>query len=219
MEMEELKTPHQILWWGGLLWMANAIPGQVLVWDGVGVKVLRWQREDGFPLHPNSIWCDGELVYVLEHRGPKMPKWVRVLDMDFETVRSIKITGRMFKRKRGIHGVHNVYVENGMLYMLSPSGVMRLEMESGKSDFTVLNRVGSEEYYVRGLARTDRFYIGLSEIREREERAEGGSFILVTDDDFNVTEMMRLEGTGALHEIRVVDGVDRAHNRIPCPYQ
>ncbi|NIP85355.1 MAG: hypothetical protein GTO03_07255 [Planctomycetales bacterium] len=74
--------------------------------------------------------------------------------------------------------------------------------------------------YLRGLARTDRFYVGVSRCGERAERhgPENDSAVLVLDDDLVEVGRIELQGTGQLCEVRALDG-DRAHNRLPCPFR
>ena len=212
----DVEDPHQIFWWDGVLYIADTRKDRVLLWDGRSVRAVRWQRPNNLPLHVNSIWCDGERLYALEHRGPRMPKWVRVLDLDFEVVEHIELARGTFPQaNRILHGVHNVYVEDGILYVCSPTALVRYDIASKYSE-TVIPQDNTR--YVRGLARVSgKFFIGLSEVRERSERAKGDSSVLVTDDDFNVLDILSLEGTGALHEIRAIDSLDLAHNRIRCP--
>ena len=213
----DFYAPHQILWWDKKLYMTDAHLSRVLVWDKKNVNVVEWRRPDGFSLHVNSIWCDGKKFYVLEHRGAVMPKGIQVFDLDFNPIKHIELPRKVFVQKKSYHGVHNVYIEDGILYVFSPGALVKYNLAFG--DFKhVIPHPMLKDYYARGLARTEgRFFIGLSEVKTRAERDKGDSFILVTDDDFNVLDVLTLKDTGALHEIRAIDSPDWAHNKIRCP--
>jgi hypothetical protein len=210
------KAPHQMIWWEGKLYIADPNTNRVLIWDGDSTRTYDVRA---IALSPNCVWCDGEKVYVLGHGGSMMPKWIGVFDLGFNLIDRIELPRRIFPENPRIsHGAHNVYIENGILHTFSPTSIMRYDLTSRESDHVNLAKVGGTNYYTRGLARTQgRFFVGLSAIKERKERFEGDSLILVTDDDFNVLDVLTLEYTGGLHDIRAVDSVDLAHNRIRCP--
>lgn len=111
--------------------------------------------------------------------------------------------------------MHDVYVENDAVYTCA-SGWGCLARLSSEPIFM---DVSCGEYaYARGLARTEqRFYVGLSSVRERANRGEGGCRIAILDNGLGKVGEIELEGTGDLETIRVMDGIDLAHNRIPCP--
>jgi len=215
---ERLEAPHQILWWEGGLYITDASRDGLMLWDG-STRIAEWSVPEEGVIHPNSVWCDGERIYVAEHGKAKMPKRIRVLDLDFNVVGCIELPRHVFPESlRLFHGIHNVYIERGVLHTLSPQSVIRYELESGESDYVDLSGYVDSPHYTRGLARTEgRFYVGLSEMKERGERDEGGSLILVTDDEFNVLDILTLELTGGLHDIRPIDSIDFAHNRVRCP--
>lgn len=215
----KVTHPHQIFWWDGTLYIADARTNTIALWDGSRIRRrVTWKKKDESQLHTNSIWCDGESFYVVEHRRKKLPKRIRVLNLNLKPTGCIEIKREGFTQPRP-RGLHNVYVEGDFLYTCSPRALVRHNLLSGRSEPIVPHPLMDEAHFVIGLARVPgKFFIGVSEAKPRDERGEGDSMILVTDDNFNVLDILLLKDTGTLHEIRVIDGSDLAHNRIRCPY-
>lgn len=215
------RAPHQIFWWDGILYIPDPGRNEVLLWDGGKGRRVGWKKPDEPHLHLNSVWCDGKNFYVVEHRRKKLPKRIRVLDLDFRPTGCIEITREGFVRSRPkVRGLHNVYIEGGFLYACSPGALVRHDLLSGYSEPIVPHPLMDDAHFVIGLARVPgKFFIGLSEAKIRSERGEGDSAVLVTDDDFNVLDILPLRDTGSLYEIRAIDGPDLAHNRLRCPFQ
>jgi len=215
---EMVTDPHQIYWWGGTLYIADSKVDQIVLWDGHEERVVSWCKPNEPTQHLNSIWCNGENFYVAEHRKKRMPKRVMVLDMSFNPLYRIEIPSGAFI-KASPHGIHNVYIENGWLYSCSPKALVSFKLDTRETR-TITSPLIKRAHYVRGLARTpDKWFVGLSEIGVRGTRHEGDSAILVLDNDFNTLEVISLEDTGGLTEIRAIDGPDLAHNRLECPYK
>lgn len=214
-----LESPHQIFWRDGKLYVTDTVQDKVLIWDGEKTHIVDDWREHNWPILPNSIWCDGKKFYILEHRGKKMPKYVQIMNLDFEPIGQIVLPKWLIVEKtRKYYGVHNIYIEDGFLYMCNPRALMQYNLASKKIKHIVPHKLIDDKHYIRGLARMPgKFFIGISEYRVRSERFKGGSRVLVTDDDFNVIEVLSLKGTGALNEIRIIDDLDLAHNGISCP--
>lgn len=200
------------------MYIASANQEKIVVWNGKDCRDVKWREREEPAQHLNSIWCDGENFYVVEHRKREMPKRIRIFDLDFEPMGCIELLRNAFIKERP-HGIHNVYIEGGILYTCSPKAFVRHDLISGHSEPIVPCKLVNEAHYVRGLARVPgKFFIGLSEAKVRSERGEGDSAILVTDDDFNVLDILPLKDTGGLNEIRAIDGPDLAHNGMVCPY-
>jgi len=69
-------------------------------------------------------------------------------------------------------------------------------------------------------ARTENgFYVGLSRLAARHERGEGDSIVVCLDNDFDIVDTIVLKDAGGITEIRAIDGLDLAHNRIRCPHE
>jgi len=213
-----IGDPHQIYWWDGKLYIASARQDAIVIWNGTEEpEQMRW-RQPGEPTqHLNSIWCNGEAFYVAEHRKRIMPKRVQMLNMDFEPIHKVVIPDEAFVKTRP-HGIHNVYTEDGWLYTCSPKAFVSFEMDTGITR-TITSRTIREAHYVRGLARVPgKWFVGLSEAKVRGERGAGDSAVLVLDDDLEAIDLLPLQDTGGLNDIRAIDGLDLAHNRVRCPY-
>lgn len=216
---EDISDPHQILWWDGKLYVTSANQDSVFVWDGETCRQVCWWEENEPRMHPNSVWCDGEKFYVVEHRFKEMPKRIRVFNLDFEIVDCIELTKEGFVKARP-RGCHNIYVENGVLYMCSPNVIVRHDLTSGKSEPIRFSHWAREARRVTGMARPPgKFIVGLQRVAVKEKRGEGNSAFVVMDDDFKVLDVVPLKDTGGVNEIRAVDGPDLAHNRIECPFK
>lgn len=213
-----IGDPHQIYWWDGKLYIISAKQDAIFIWDGTGEpERIRWRQSREPTQHLNSIWCDGNFFYVVEHRKRVMPKRIQVLDMDFEPIRKIMIPNRAFVKAKP-HGIHNVYIEDGWLYTCSPKAFVALEVDTGITR-TVISKLIHQAHYVRGLARVcGKWFIGLSEARVRSERGEGDSAVLVLNDGLETIDLLPLQDTGGLNDIRAIDGLDLAHNQVRCPY-
>jgi len=213
-----IPDPHQIYWWDGKLYIASAKQDSIFVWDGTEEpEQIRW-RQPGEPTqHLNSIWCDGGAFYVVEHRKRVVPKRVQVLNLHFEPLHKIVIPDDAFVKAKP-HGIHNIYIEDGWLYTCSPKAFAAFHMETGVTR-TITSRIIQEAHYVRGLARVPgKWFVGLSEAKVRSERGEGDSAVLVLNDDLETIDLLPLQDTGGLNDIRAIDGPDLAHNRMECPY-
>lgn len=218
-EGKGIVDPHQIYWWGGKIYITSTKVDVVCIWDGAKLKRISWKKASEPTLHLNSIWCDGERFYVVEHRKRKMPKRVKILDSQMGPVGRIVLRAEGFIKHKP-HGIHNVYIEDGILYTCSPRALVRHDLSSGRSEPVVPSPLMSEAHYVRGLARIPgKWFIGLSEVRARGERGKGDSAILVLNDDLEQIDLYPLQDTGGLTDIRAIDGPDLAHNGKECPYR
>jgi len=216
----QLEDPHQVFWWDGMLYIPEPGHDVVLLWNGNGIRRVGWKKPNEPNMHLNSVWCDGEKFYVVEHRWTKMPKRIRVLNLRFKPIDCITITKKDFIGPPPFIGMHNVYVENGLLYACSPRALVRHNLASGRSNPIVLHPLMDASHCAIGLARVPgKFFVGLSELKPRAERGTGDSAVLVTDDNLRVLDILSLKDTGTLYEIRAIDGPDLAHNGMRCPFQ
>lgn len=158
--------------------------------------------------HINSIWIDGGIIYVVEHR--EGPSKVKYFSETYELLGEVDIGDKC----------HNVYVEDGKLFVCSSETecIIIRDLSTGKD--RIINTSQYAEGFPRGLARTsDRWYIGISQRGTREERhlPEGLGSVLAFDDDFNLIHKIILKNVGQVLDIRAMTGLDRAHNGIPFP--
>ena len=208
---------HQALWYGNKLYAVDANHASLIRYDGKENR-LDWKQErfcekDDKP-HINSIWCDGQFFYIVEHWKYKLPKKIRIFNLQWQCVDVLEIEKSIFTDQ--VNGIHNVYKENDVLYTLGPEMFIQIDLHK-----TIAHRItGPWQCYLRGLARTDnRFYIGMSKfIAVRSARIKGESAFMVLDDNLNAMQITVLENTGEVYEIRALKG-DKAHNGIDCPFQ
>jgi hypothetical protein len=215
--------PHQCLWLDGTLYVTDTTNNRVLSWDGKCIETVffvdaPYKKE---PEHLNSIWSDGDLIYVLAHRKERRPKRVYVLDREFALLDILPMDFHCLAAGAMSNGLHNVYVENGRLYTLGPSVVLALDLVKGKTDVKQLPTVEPFKHYLRGLARTEElFYIGVSNVAARPGRDYGSARILIQErmnSNRLAGEIVLDERCGQVLEIRALDEPDLAHNGVTCP--
>lgn len=214
------EDAHQCLWWNGTLYVTDTARNRIVTWDGKRAGVIRWLPEPDGPRrdeHINSIWRDGPLFYVVEHRYQALPKHIRVFSWEFQQVGLFSLAGNCLADGPCGSGLHNVYVENGVLYTLGPYRVLRVDLASGELEAVALSGVIPQQHYLRGLARAGGyFFVGCSTAAPRDQREHDAGAVLVLDDDLVVVERISVEGLGQVLEVRAVEG-DLAHNGVRCP--
>jgi hypothetical protein len=207
-----IKDIHQIYWFDGVLYATHTAANRLDTWDDRGFGTIRWCGE-GADEHINSIWCDGERFYVCEHRRGVEPARVRVFDRGWNPVGTQEFYGL---NPAHACGVHNVYVEGGVLYTLSVDRLVLRNLASGETETRVV-RDAAHLDYLRGFARSaDRFVVGKSQVGVKEVRGEGDAEILFLDENLRLEDVIVLPDAGQLHDIRLLEG-DRAHNGLDCP--
>ncbi len=225
-----VMSVHEIFWWDGKLYIVSTANSRVVSWEPSGYMELiyqspprkpdKWSKNRG--AHLNSVWCDGESFYVVEHRHG--PSRVVRFDLDWNWRNTYHIG----------HQSHNIYLENGVMYVNTSwhHAVAIRDMRKGGERWVKIGEQltwkpeeHSEEYvheaYPRGLARTkDRWYVGLSATLKRGDRTEGDSCVAVFDNDWKLVDEIVVPDTGGIGTggVRVVGETDYAHNRIPCPW-
>jgi len=214
---------HQIYWWDGKLYIMDTGWDRIAIWDGETTKYVRWIGKDEPHIHINSIWNDGEKFWVVEHRMERYPKRIRIFrPLGFKCLDTIYLERALVAPKSGDCGLHNVYVEDGILYTLAPHGMVQYDLASGKGKVFELGKVwGKGNEYLGGLARTpDHWFVGVAppSSGHRVARWSCDSGIYILNNDFEIEDVVVFPGAGAVTDIRAVDG-DLAHNGIRCPYE
>lgn len=209
LKAEKLKGLHQIGYFNGKLYICESRRNRLRIWDGERLETWNYTGTTEDRDHINSVWSDGEKLYVGEHRKRKGAR-VQVFDFNLNLLETINGLG---------HELHNVYVEKGKLHICwSKRGCLLVRNLENQDERHIDLRKHFEEGYPRGLARTrNRWYVGMSRLAVRSERHLGRAAILVLDDDFNHLKTIPLEQQGQIYEVRATTGVDRAHNRLPFP--
>ena len=215
----DIFDAHQIFYWDEKLYITNSRKNEIVIKEEndegkLVCRAVSWKEPEDTYLHLNSIWCDGQRFYVVEHRKKKQPKRIKILDLDFNPFGEIDISPESPQSVQ-LRGLHNIYIESSFLYICSPEGLLQVDLLAKNSKNVVRSPKG---LYMRGLARTkDYFFLGLSEMKGRGERDGGDSAVLVVDNQFKLVAKLFLRDTGGLHDIRAVDSLDLAHNGIKCP--
>jgi len=207
----DMWGPHQALYSNNKVYIMESARNTIITVEGQTHRRQPWPftTETNDP-HINSLWIKDGDYYVVEHRQMLTPKRIVVTDENWSLRRIIGIPRHVLDGK--LSGLHNVYVEDDTLYTLGPGIIITCNLVTGK--FRTITPEGEFPLYLRGLARTkDHFYVGVSHHQPRDQRSEGDSAFLILDNDLNQLELVHLEGTGQLCEIRALEG-DKAHNGI-----
>lgn len=215
----DLWDLHQLFWHGGVLHVVETGRNTL---HRVGLKRIGWEMR-GYCApnddpHINSIWGNGRRHWVVEHWNACCPKRVRVFDQCWRTLTVHEFHEHLFPA-RVKSGLHNVFVEGGILYVLSPDAVLCKRLALDQIERHPIHATLAATY-LRGLARDkDGFYIGVSKYREsRPDRHHGDAAVAVLDDTLALRDLVVLEDAGEVYEIRLLNG-DWAHNVLPCPFQ
>jgi hypothetical protein len=214
--------PHQALYYDGILYVANRDKFCIQCWDFTTDKEYSVAVSDT-DNHINSIWRHRDNFWVAEHRQDRMPKVIRVYNLQWEQIGAFSLY--LKPQGRG-YGIHNVYVEGNNIFTLAPDQLVIITCEDLQYGFgvhrqTIINPPGIiyDMHYLRGFARVDGLYIiGVSKFSSSVCRGEGDSLILVLDNELRLVERIVLEDTGQITEIRALDTLDYAHNGLRCPY-
>lgn len=210
------EDPHQAFWWKNRLYIANRDKFCVSFWD-FHAEVEGMVHSTLTDQHINSVWCDGELFYVIEHRHDRTPKFVHIYTDSWRKVNVLSIHTGPQDELTG-HGIHNVYTEYTKLVTLAPDSLYVIDRPGKGRVRKIPFDMPSERIYLRGLARTAKhYYVGVSNYATRSFRGEGDSWICVLDSCFELQDVITLPDTGQILEVRSVDDIDFAHNRLECP--
>lgn len=222
----ELHDVHQIYYWQGTLYITNTAYNQIIGIDPerkqVRIQCSNLFTKSGHKLvngheHINSIWCDNRYFYICEHRYGKPPVRIRLYNRTFtQMVDTIQIENM---RQPHNGGIHNVYVEDDILYTLSVEKLLRIDTSTKEIDMIDV-RSDRKVGYLRGFARIPGYFIlGESQMCTREKRTTGNSRVIILDDNLRFVEAIELKDTGQLHDIRAIEPNDLAHNQVCYPYE
>lgn len=209
---------HQILWWHGSLYVVHTAYNRIDVWENEErVFSYQWHpfktKGEQSAQHINSIWCNHSNFYIVEHNRGKVPVCVRVFDLKFKEVNCY-----LFNNIQTIHnnGLHNVYIENDILYTLSVNNLIMRNLNTQQDEVLDI-RSHNDIGYLRGFARDNNyFYIGESRVSLKEDRRTGNSNIIILNNNYKIVSTIELKNSGQLNDIRLLKN-DFAHNSIECP--
>ena len=207
----ELHEVHQILWYDDKLYVANTGKNRVDVWHNDLWHAVAWNPSHCDVEHINSIWSDGQNMYVVEyrHKVSEMSA-VRICTMDLDLLNTIDIGPN----------VHNVYREGNCIYNLTsphngdPAGMIITDLIDGTQ-----RRVDKSEWgmvLMRGLVRVnDGWYVGMSPWKtDRSKRRDGDAVIAQLNNDFEEVDRITLPDYGPVCSIRALGVRNPSHNGI-----
>lgn len=204
----DLLGVHQIFYWDNELHVTNTSTDHIHVYSNNDICLFNWTGKNEDTRHLNSIWINNEYIYVIEGVQASLGgrPAIQVLTHQYKPVRRIYLMAAL--------QIHNVYIENDILYTLGKYGLVRKHMK--EKDYSVCDlRPDKTNGFLRGLARTKEFfYIGESEIKSRELRPYGDSRVLVLNNDCKIVDTIELKDTGQIMDVRVINDIDLAHNGI-----
>lgn len=201
----DLHSPHQIFWQTGKLYVTNTGLNRLEIYDGQEWDNVAWHKTTYDLDHINGLWSNGKQFYVSQYANrdePRQPSSVRVSNGDFTMLDEIIIGP----------GIHNVYVEDSVLYSLvsSPPRIAKFDLIYRSLTMTPLS---IKSGLVRGLARTkDHWYIGVARWEtDKSKRQVADVVILQLNSAFVETNRIVLPQLGPVCDIRVIDEIDLAH--------
>lgn len=205
---KRLSSVHQIFFWLGKLFITNTSIDRIGIFDIEQFKysghIAHMGNGEADNFHINSLWCDGKAFYACESGWKQPLPAVQVMDIDGNLINRFELPG--------VSHMHNVYVENNILFSCEKYGLVVKELNSQKS--CVIDLRIDRKAFFRGLAKTkDYFFIGESQELPREKREFGDSRILILDNDLRLIDTIELVDTGQIQDIRVTKG-DLAHNGV-----
>lgn len=221
-----ISGPHQCIYRAGEVFIANCDHNCVSAWDRWDKVRTVWStgvtkipEDKSTDAHINSIWYDDKRFYICEHRHG--PSKVRMFNFDWKEEGEWDIGNE----------IHNVFVDGDKVYVCNSAreSILVRDLASGKdssiyfADKLDWMSMPVERFirhsYTRGLARGEKYmYIGCSAITLRGDRDKGQCVVAIFDDNLNYLDKIILDDTGGLGGIRVVNGLDRAHNGLCCPW-
>jgi len=190
-----MQDMHQIVFARGKLWVTCTYHDLIAIYDG-----NEWETWHVDPsaatsrgrLHLNSIYVEGDDIYVLAHQhGPSTIYRYTYPDLS-EPVEVVQL---------GVAS-HNIWINDGDLYTCSSFDGLIVS----RGGFCL--KIGE---YPRGVAvGTNRTYVGVSRFAGRENRDRFASWIRAYDANWAPQTVWRLESLGQVTEIRLLGDQDRA---------
>lgn len=185
--------------------MSSYRPDGSLVCD-TSLGSLHWDRDarDQLGHHFNSVHRSGARIWVVAHNHDRPSEVWELAWPELEVV--------AIHRTRAAWA-HNLWIgEHGLVICDSRFGRLQ-EALSGAT----LWAAGEDEVVTRGLAVNEaHVFVGRSEFGSRGDRrtSTGGVWIL-DRHTLQTLELIRFDGSGAVNEIRLIEGSDECHNGEP----
>jgi len=178
------------------------------VFQEAGVTENRWDRltvDNRIGDHLNSVFLRGNTLYVIAHSHYNGSKIATFSYPELSLMSVENLPGRT--------GLHNIWI--------TPEG-QRISCHSeigGIIDLAAKQPLweAGTAIYTRGLAANSEYVlVGESQRGERAHRASSLSALWIIDRrSWRALDYIALGPYGAVHEVRIVDGVDEAHHGAP----
>ena len=201
------------------LWVTSTGRNSLVLVNGKECKEIKIGRRRRDINHINSVWVDGDSLWLCFHNKWKSPHNYESEFRKYPATKDINVARPLKEIKVG-RGCHNVYEKDGYLFLCSSNqySFMKYDLETSEIvntlNTTKLNIFGKTYWHCRGLAYDGKyFYVGLSLHARREIRHDveiGG--IMVVDENLKLVSLISLEKIGQVNEIRCLDKPDFAHN-------
>ncbi len=212
---EKIKHGHQMQYHkpSNKLWLTA--PGEKSTWNNIYIYDLNkdeceiWTPiHDNHRLHYNSLCFKGDLLYILSHNYHVVPSFVYTYEWK---------TRKLVEKKGLAYGdCHNIfYIGDDFFYCASKEGkVMNVNGD-------VFIDTGNKGNFLRGIALNDQYiFIGNTLHKKENEKQDSDYRKLFKQSEKiymysiatqRIVKEIKISGTEAIHEIRILDGVDYAH--------
>lgn len=218
--LKDVKETHQIFWWNDKIYMANTRFNRITIIEQDkkgrwGQKDFSWSFATRDENHINSIWANNDHIYFVENRGSQAlsgRSLVRIYDAGLNYYQRVQV-GR---------DVHNIFYDHDCLIMCSSADASLLAFDHRHHEVSLEARFIGNDYlrlnncFPRGLAADeDHYYTGFSRsYRKGEQRTTDGGYVVI-NEDFRIVDVVKDSAIDCIHDLRLIDPIDRAHNGVP----
>lgn len=195
----DLSDCHQVVWHDDKLWIVSTGSNSIIIWKNDGSDWREWEtwcpnpeKTSGDWNHFNSIWFEGDRVFVSAHNWER-PGQVYEFEYPSRELVQIHEAGR---------NPHNVFRWRNRLATLSSF--------TGELAFLDGQRHKIADWYTRGIAIADKYVlVGASQyIKDRNTRfKDGKGDLLIYDKEFKLQRQEHL-GSGSVWDVRLLDEAD-----------
>lgn len=209
-EQKKIIRGHQMQYHApsNKLWLTS--PGEHHYWNDIYIYDLDsaeceiWTPiRDSHRLHYNSLCFRGDLLHILSHNYHVVPSFVYTYEWK---------TRKLISKRALLYGdCHNIfYIGDDLYYCASIEGkVLRV---ADKIDVFVAPKQNGGSF-ARGIALNDKYlFVGNSVLGKTNCSLPGHEKVYM----YNIStgkfiKTINIPGAGAIHDIRILDGIDYAH--------
>jgi len=190
------------------LWLTS--PGEheycndIYIYDLATEEYEIWTPiRDKHRLHYNSLCFRGDFLHILSHNYHIVPSFVYTYEWK---------TRKLVDKKALIYGdCHNIFYIGDDLYYCASMQAKVLRVTGDLDVFVDPKQNGGN--FSRGIALNDKYlFVGNSVLGKTNCSIPGKEMVLIYDIvTGKFIRSINIPGAGAIHEIRILDGVDYAH--------